>query len=144
MKLKEKRAVTPARTPTVRDHGIGGRVRGAAGDRERNSFGGVSSRGKGKENGRKPVGGDATPVVAEVVTVQAAALASMEALRAEAEGMRREIAEQDRLLSAYQKENEKLLERAKKVSLSRVCFDRAHLIVPGVATGTAQHVTFRP
>ena len=44
--------------------------------------------------------------------------AALVALRAEAEGMEKEIAEQERLLSAYQKENERLLDKAKKV---RVC-----------------------
>lgn len=39
----------------------------------------------------------------------------IETLTAEAEEMKKEISEQDRLLQAYQKENEKLLDRAKKV-----------------------------
>lgn len=41
----------------------------------------------------------------------------IELLRAESEGMKKEIAEQERLLAAYQKENEKLLGQAKKVCL---------------------------
>lgn len=43
-------------------------------------------------------------------------MVEMGALRAEAEGMRKEIAEQERLLTAYQKENERLVDKAKKVS----------------------------
>ncbi|CAN0277902.1 unnamed protein product, partial [Ectocarpus sp. 4 AP-2014] len=44
----------------------------------------------------------------------AAAAVALEELRAEAQGMEREIAEQERLLSAYQRENERLVDKAKK------------------------------
>lgn len=54
--------------------------------------------------------------VAAAAAAAATTAAALEELRAEAQGMEKEIAEQERLLSAYQKENERLLEKSKKAS----------------------------
>lgn len=94
MKLQEKRrSETPARTRSVRDtrsddYNTAGK--------NRNSHGGV--------------------LRAKEIVGNQAELEAMGVLRVKAESMRKEIAEQERLLTAYQKENERLVDKAKKVS----------------------------
>lgn len=86
------------------DVGTGGGARGGAGGAE----GGGTGAGEVAS-----AHGDAAAA--------AAAAVALEELRAEAQGMDKEIAEQERLLSAYQKENERLVDKSKKVGWA-ACF----------------------
>lgn len=88
--------------------GDGLRSSGAS-DRGRKSPAGVSDKGGGGE------GCGRTGDTGEAREEGGARPEEWEALRDKAEGMRKEILEQERLLQAYQKENEKLLEKAKEV-----------------------------
>lgn len=113
LRLEEKRSGTaPASTAKfpVAQNRPPGQGRGRARDVARD----VSVEGAGARDEKTDDAEAREKEVQEAATV----------LKAEAENMRKEIAEQERLLQAYQKENERLLEKAKEVSFGRTPYIR--------------------
>lgn len=113
MKLEEK--WTTSATPTHVSQLAGSNSHDKWRDKERGDRpSGEASRkgGRGAGSGSGSDRGCGDEQEEELVQQQ------VQVLRAEAEGMRKELAEQERLLAAYQRESEELLEKAKKVLYS--------------------------
>lgn len=137
VKLQEKRIATPSRTPTTLGGGGGGGDRGGFSfafglantkNANKSSENRTNTKNRtnklGKDDERQPPDDEGGRARDENASGgfegnrggnEGADETELEMLRAQAWGMQKEVDEQERLLSAYQTENEKLLDKAKKV-----------------------------